>query len=54
VQINALLAANAWNLKKMMKKIERIFFAFYFSTLFSEKFNIPHDTKEIFKERLNI
>jgi hypothetical protein len=27
------------------EKTERIFFAFYFSTLFSEKFNIPHDIK---------
>jgi hypothetical protein len=27
------------------EKIERIFFAFYFSTLFSEKFNIPYDIK---------
>jgi IS5 family transposase len=34
VQINALLAATAWNLKKMMKKLKEPFLHFIFQLFF--------------------
>lgn len=33
IQINALMAATAWNLKKMMEKLKLEFFRFIFQTL---------------------
>lgn len=37
IQINAYLAATAWNLKKMMEKLKEKVFAFYFQILFQTK-----------------
>jgi IS5 family transposase len=37
VQINALLAATAWNLKKMMEKLKEDFLCFIFQLLFTKK-----------------
>jgi IS5 family transposase len=38
VQINALMAATAWNLKKMMEKLKAKFLCFIFRVLFPQKF----------------
>jgi IS5 family transposase len=42
VQINALMAATAWNLKKIMEELREIFSRFIFRLLFSEKFFAWH------------
>jgi hypothetical protein len=38
IQINALLAASAWNLKKMTEKLKEDFFGFIFRLLFHQNF----------------
>ncbi len=38
IQINALLAASAWNLKKMMEKLKEEFFCLIFRLLFRQNF----------------
>ena len=38
IQINALMAATAWNLKKMMEKLKESFLHFIFRLLFSHNF----------------
>lgn len=38
IQINAFLAASAWNLKKMMEKLKEEFFCFIFRLLFRQNF----------------
>jgi IS5 family transposase len=38
IQINALMAATAWNLKKMMKKLKEDFLQIIFRLFFSQNF----------------
>jgi len=38
IQINALLAASAWNLKKMMEKLKEEFFGLFFQQKFYKLF----------------
>jgi IS5 family transposase len=40
IQINAFMAATAWNLKKMMQKLKEEFLRFIFRILFWQKFNL--------------
>ena len=40
VQINAFLAATAWNLKKLMEKLKEKFLQFIFQRFFPEKFTV--------------
>lgn len=40
IQINAFMAANAWNLKEMMQKPKEDFLCFIFRLLFSHLFSL--------------
>ena len=39
IQINAFMAATAWNLKKMMEKLKELFLYFTFRIFLQQKFN---------------
>jgi len=52
IQINAFMAATAWNLKKMMQKLKRRIFVHYFRILFQQNFILIIARKRLYKERL--
>ena len=48
IQINALMAATAWNLKKMMEKLKEKLLRFFFQLFFFEKFAVRESGKALF------
>jgi IS5 family transposase len=48
IQINALMAATAWNLKKMMQKLKENFLQFIFRLFFPKNYFLPHRLKMLF------
>ena len=53
IQINALLAATAWNLKKMMEKLKAETLQIIFRLFFPQNSSLLAARKKVFKERLN-
>jgi IS5 family transposase len=52
IQINAFMAATAWNLKKMMEKLKEEFYALFFGCFFSNFCYLLLLEKRVYKERL--
>jgi len=48
IQISAFMAATAWNLKKMMEKLKRIFLHSIFLLFLQQKFKLSHCLKMTF------
>jgi IS5 family transposase len=46
VQINAFMSGTAWNLQKMMQKLQGRVFADYFSSVFSTRFLLCCSSKK--------